>query len=254
MKHNLEINLEIQFTTPFHSGTGLPAGLIDRGIRRNYQGVLYIPATTFKGVVRNKVEDLIKIIYSYRESKAFYLSPNDSVNTDFMVCYFENPLPVENLFGSNVRQGQLFFSHLEMVKEDKEFFSLPEYSRTYDQILQAERRTRTRIYRSVKTVAASALFQSEYGIKNLRFQGSISGYIKGNLLSREKGKPGISRELFFLLGGLKLTDRLAGNKSIGMGIFEYNKLEATVDNEKIDINNYVFSDQNFKNVSVSQGK
>lgn len=252
MKNRLEINLEIEFTTPFHSGTGLSVGLIDRGIKRNYQGILSIPATTFKGVVRNKVEELIQIIYHDREAKEFYFSPNDVVNTNFMVCYVEKPAPVENLFGSNVRQGQLHFSHLKMVKEDKEFFMLPETPGGYDQTLQVQHRTQTRIHRSTKAVAAGALFQSEYGIKNLRFTGTITGFITKDPLTPEKGNPLVSRELFFLLGGLRMTDRIAGSKSIGMGVFIYNKIEVKVNNMLIDINNDVFTDHNFDTIAVNQ--
>ncbi|MBN2533489.1 MAG: hypothetical protein JXB88_11380 [Spirochaetales bacterium] len=252
MKNRLEINLEIEFTPPFHSGTGLPAGLIDRGIKRNYQGVLYIPATTFKGVVRNKVEEFIQIFYHNRKEKTFYFSPNDSVNTNFMVCYLEKPAPVKNLFGSNVRQGLLHFSHLKMFKEDKDFFILPETPGGYDQTLQVQHRTQTRIYRTTKTVVSGALFQSEYGIKNLRFSGTITGFINKGPLSPAKGNPLVSRELFLLLGGLRMTDRIAGNKSIGMGVFIYNKLDVKINNKSIDINTDVFADHNFNIIAVNR--
>src|SRR5581483_4906004 len=48
----ISITYDMTFETPFHCGTGLRAGLIDRTIVRDHDGYLYVPGSTIKGVVR----------------------------------------------------------------------------------------------------------------------------------------------------------------------------------------------------------
>ena len=48
----IHITYELTFTTPFHCGTGLRVGLIDRTIVRDNDEYLYVPGSTIKGIVR----------------------------------------------------------------------------------------------------------------------------------------------------------------------------------------------------------
>lgn len=112
----IKIDFEIQFKTPFHSGTGLPSGLINRGVQRDYNGLLYIPATTYKGILREKVEGLISCCYPGQKKEL--LAPNDSYNNMFMNYYNQKPGIIESLFGTNINQGEYHFSNLKMNEED----------------------------------------------------------------------------------------------------------------------------------------
>ena len=48
----IQIGYELEFSAPFHCGTGIRSGLIDRSATRDGGGYLYVPASTIKGVVR----------------------------------------------------------------------------------------------------------------------------------------------------------------------------------------------------------
>src|SRR5712691_674181 len=52
----IQISYDLLFETPFHCGTGIREGLIDRTIVTDNHGYLYVPATTFKGVLREHCE------------------------------------------------------------------------------------------------------------------------------------------------------------------------------------------------------
>ena len=56
----VQIDYELQFAAPFHLGTGITAGMIDRTVIRDAGGDLYVPASTFKGVLRERCEQLCR--------------------------------------------------------------------------------------------------------------------------------------------------------------------------------------------------
>ncbi|MBV9230775.1 MAG: hypothetical protein JOZ18_15815, partial [Chloroflexi bacterium] len=62
----VQIDYILSFTAPFHLGTGIRVGLIDRTIIKDADGYLYVRASTLKGVLREYCERLLR----------FYL-PND---------------------------------------------------------------------------------------------------------------------------------------------------------------------------------
>jgi CRISPR/Cas system CMR subunit Cmr4 (Cas7 group RAMP superfamily) len=45
----IHITYTLTFTTPFHCGTGLRSGLIDRTVVRDKDGYLYVPGSTITG-------------------------------------------------------------------------------------------------------------------------------------------------------------------------------------------------------------
>ena len=57
----INIAYQIQFETPFHLGTGLRRGLLDRSVCRDVNGYLYIPGSTLKGVLREKCEQIARV-------------------------------------------------------------------------------------------------------------------------------------------------------------------------------------------------
>lgn len=54
----IQIDYELTFHTLFHCGTGIRTGLIDRTVVRDGDGYLYVPGSTFKGVLREHCEQL----------------------------------------------------------------------------------------------------------------------------------------------------------------------------------------------------
>src|SRR6266700_1398594 len=68
----VKIDYELTFKTPFHFGTGIRAGLIDRTIVRDGDGYLYVPGSTFKGVLRERCEQLARIFGSQNHPGRLY--------------------------------------------------------------------------------------------------------------------------------------------------------------------------------------
>src|SRR5260221_10675003 len=63
---------------PFHCGTGIREGLIDRTVVRNRHGYLYVPGSTFKGVLRERCEQLARLYESASdEVLELMASPHD---------------------------------------------------------------------------------------------------------------------------------------------------------------------------------
>ena len=56
----IRIDYTLAFQTPFHCGTGIRSGLIDRTIVRDSAGFLYVPGSTLKGVLREYCEQLAR--------------------------------------------------------------------------------------------------------------------------------------------------------------------------------------------------
>ncbi len=54
----LWIAYDLTFATPFHFGTGIRKGLVDRTLIRDDDDLLYVPGSTLKGVLRERCEQL----------------------------------------------------------------------------------------------------------------------------------------------------------------------------------------------------
>src|SRR5437588_7887342 len=54
----IQLLYDLTFQTPFHCGTGLRSGLVDRTIVRDAEGYLYVPGSTIKGALRMHCEGL----------------------------------------------------------------------------------------------------------------------------------------------------------------------------------------------------
>src|SRR5690348_11103453 len=74
----IHIAYDLTFATPFHCGTGIRVGLIDRTVVRDSEGYLYVPGSTFKGVLRERCEQLARLYEELDENMLELIaSPHD---------------------------------------------------------------------------------------------------------------------------------------------------------------------------------
>ncbi len=187
----------LKFQNPFHCGTGLTNGLIDRSVQKDKDGYLYVPGSTIKGVLRETCEYLARLFgIAVRE-------PHDRISA--MKTFFESPDIAERIFGSCYQESGIFFDNACMTWESKEY-----------RFMQTENRTRTRLSRLTGTVISGALYSSEFGISELEFEGKIHGWLEGISNPFSDDLPG-SYPLYLLIAGLSMTSRIGANRSTGMG-------------------------------------
>ncbi|MBV9688665.1 MAG: hypothetical protein JO202_03035 [Ktedonobacteraceae bacterium] len=203
----VQIDYELQFDAPFHFGTGVATGLIDRTVIRDSDNFLYVPASTFKGVLREHCEHLCR----------FYLpnvqiaSPHDSYET--LKQFGTAPTLISRIFGSPLYPGGLRFNDARQAKED-----LKTYKET-----QTSVSTQVRIDRVTRTAVDEALYTSEFGAHYLIFEGTIKGQLDCvpieslTVTTYDKQVLTPTYSLLLLLAGLLMIERLGGNKSTGKG-------------------------------------
>ncbi len=218
------IDYQIQFDTPFHFGTGLCRDLLDRSVCRDANGYLYIPGSTLKGVTRERCEQIAHLF------NISVVSPHDE---KALIANFKNSTDIiERIFGSRYKPGELYFDNATMIKTDKEFFEsdLGQIPKRYIH-LQTESRTQTSISRLLGTVKEQALFQSEFGIKSLCFEGQIYGHLEGFRIDENEW----SYALLLLVAGICANDRIGANKSTGMGKYDCEIQNLSVNKTRIEI-------------------
>lgn len=205
----VQIDYELRFAAPFHAGAGLTEGLIDRSVVRDAGSNLYIPASTFKGVLREHCEQL------YR----FYL-PNEPVDSPHdayaaLAQFGKAPSLISRIFGSRLHPGGLRFDDARQETRTQQV----------DQELQTTIATQVRIDRVTRTYVDKALYTSEFGIPYLLFAGTIKGQLSDTpimeLTATIAGKKPYTLtptgSLLILLAGMQMVERLGGNKSTGKG-------------------------------------
>ena len=220
----VNIDYQIEFETPFHFGTGLRRALLDRSVCRDANGYLYIPGSTMKGVTRERCEQIAHLfdlsVVSPHDEKAAIASFKNSTNI------------LDRIFGSRYKPGELYFDNATMIKTDKEFFDSDggRVPKRYIH-LQTEARTQTSISRLLGTVKEQALFQSEFGIKTLCFEGQIYGHLEGFRIDENEW----SYALLLLVAGICANDRIGANKSTGMGKYDCQIQDLSVNKTLIEI-------------------
>src|SRR5215471_10323079 len=107
----VEIIYELAFATPFHMGTGISAGMIDRTVIRDANNFLYVPASTFKGVVREHCEQLCRFYIP----GAPVTSPH--VTDAALAEYSGMPMLISRIFGSPLHPGGLRFDDTKQRRE-----------------------------------------------------------------------------------------------------------------------------------------
>ncbi len=143
----VQIDYELQFAAPFHLGTGITAGLIDRTVIRDADGYLYVPASTFKGVLREHCEQLCRFYLP----NAQIASPHDAYAA--LAQFGKAPTLISRIFGSPLYPGGLRFNDARQEQETRQ---------TYKEI-QTSVSTQVRIDRVTRTAADEALYTSEFG-------------------------------------------------------------------------------------------
>lgn len=265
----IHIEYKLTFTTPFHCGTGLRIGLIDRTIVRDKNGYLYVPGSTIKGVLREYCEQLthlyeedfdgtLKLIEKYDKSqeklkddeldkiRATIASPHDG-----RVALWALTQPISmttRIFGARHHPGHLFFEDARQTDESlKEYDSKEHGEQANDEerkgkykSLQIDFYTQARLDRPTRTAVDRALYTSEFGVKDFTFAGNINGWLQCSKIEPFTDNPdGPTYSLLLLLAGLHMIDRLGGNKSAGKG-----KCKCEVD--KVTINHKTYKKEEWQ--------
>lgn len=228
----LQIDYKLTFSAPFHMGTGISAGLLDRTVIRDAHNYLYIPASTFKGVVREHCEQLFR--FYLPNMAASIASPHDLYEA--LADFGRPPTLITRIFGSQLYPGTLHFANAVQSEADLRVYDAAGESyegQTAGKFtdIQTSVSTQVRIDRPTRTAVESALYTSEFGIRALTFYGTIKGQLDCTLVDGMPtdaslsaveegeaiytGKPTYS--LLLLLAGLLMVERLGGNKSTGKG-------------------------------------
>ena len=239
----INIDYRIQFETPFHLGTGLRRGLLDRSVCRDANDYLYIPGSTLKGVLREKCEQIARIF------DLPVVSPHNELEA---INRFRDDIDiVDRIFGSRYKPGELYFDNATLITEDQKLFDSDSEQTPRRYIhLQTETRTQTSISRTLGTVREQALFQSEFGIRTLCFEGEVYGHLEDFHIYEAQW----SYSLLLLVAGICVNDRIGANKSTGMGRYSCQILELKVNDAPIETENLLASLPDLEYYQVAQGE
>ncbi len=198
--HSIEFQLKICLEAPWHVGTGLSRGLVDRTTQRNACGDVYIPASTVKGRLRNACEHLARIY----GSEANRLGPCEPPRPDRM-CRGSDACIVCSVFGSAYLGERLYVEDALMSADSRGL---------YDPGIQAQPRTRVKLDRRLGAAEHGHLFTSEYAERSLVFYAGMSGLMDLTPISDNANS---AYELVLLAAGAGLVKELGGDKSSGFG-------------------------------------
>ncbi len=230
----VQITYRLSFSTLFHCGTGERTGLIDRSVIRDGAGYLYVPGSTFKGTLREICEQLARLFDPAmdRENADPWGSIADPHNPETALEGLGHAYPsmVTRIFGSQIVPGRLFFDDARLSEEDQRPYERGQNAETRDRragrtykTLQVNAYTQVRLDRLTRTAVPGALFTSEFGTNDLTFNGSIQGWLEctpiESAVPQNERRPGETPtySLLLLLAGLRMIERLGGNKSSGKG-------------------------------------
>ncbi len=245
----VQIDYCLKFTTLFHCGTGMRMGLVDRTVIRDSEDYLYVPGSTFKGVLRERCEQLARF-YEDEAGKELVASPHDAEKA-LRGLGTRPPTMVTRIFGSHNVPGRLFFDDARLSEEDQKLYirarddepggerrvqdagqkeeSAQEAEQKKDRPanrldykgLQVDLYTQVRLDRLTRTSVEGALYTSEFGTRDLTFNGSVLGWLECTVIDglHNERYPDSSPtySLLLLLAGLRMMERLGANKSTGKG-------------------------------------
>src|SRR5713226_363691 len=175
---HIQLLYDLTFQTPFHCGTGLRSGLIDRTIVRDAEGYLYVPGSTIKGALRMHCEGLSRLYELVDEEMRERIdSPH---NMKKALWGMGNRITmITRIFGARNHPGHLFFDDAGQAEQDKrQYDSRERDGKGKYQSLQTDLYTQVRLDRPTRTAVAGALYTSEFGIKGFSFKGSITGWLE----------------------------------------------------------------------------
>lgn len=229
----IHIAYQLNFSMPFHFGTGMRAGLIDRAVLRDSKGYLYVPGSTIKGVVREHCEQLARFLGAEDKEQMRIGSPHVTRDARAALQGYGEQIPIiTRIFGSQTYAGRLFFEDARQTDptfwDGRDILSEPEDKGKYS-ALQVGISTQVRIDRLTRTAVPQALYTSEYGIRDLQFQGHIRGVLECFPLQLDEPAGEVPTcSLLLLLMGLLLVERMGANKSSGKGNCRFTITELTV--------------------------
>jgi CRISPR/Cas system CSM-associated protein Csm3 (group 7 of RAMP superfamily) len=214
----IRLSYTLTFVTPFHFGTGLSNGLLDRTVVRDSGEYLYVPGSTLKGTVRERCEWLARL-YESKESDERIRVVDLHDEKKALWGLSQMSTMVTRIFGSQQRPGHLFFNDARQSEEERALFDGgkrdDKSSKGKYKSAQTDIYTQVRLDRPTHTSVSGALFTSEFGIRNFAFQGSIEGWLECTPIKSIPESPTYS--LLLLLAGLLMLDAIGGNKSTGKG-------------------------------------
>jgi CRISPR/Cas system CMR subunit Cmr4 (Cas7 group RAMP superfamily) len=218
----IQLDYLLKFEAPFHCGTGIRVGLIDRSIVRDINDYLYVPGSTFKGVLRELCEQLARFYEQDEQVKFLVQSPHEARAA--LQGFGQTATMITRIFGSQTYPGQLFFNDAHQLPKDLVQYDSPEKGGEGKyKGLQADLYTQVRLDRPTRTAVRGALYTSEFGVTDMSFAGSIQGWLECTAIDHSslvnKEIPGNSPTYSFLLllAGLQMIERIGGNKSTGKG-------------------------------------
>lgn len=211
--NSISIDYQIQFKAPFHFGTGLRNGLINRSIARNAEQYLYVPGSTLKGVLRDRCEQLARL---------FNLEAHEPHEETLSEAHPILDI-VTRIFGSRFYPGQLYFDDAQLMGTQQAWFEPNPQGQQIDDLRrgefrawQTENRTQVSLSRLLGTAKQGHLYSSEYGVRTLCFTGRIIGRLTGFAFSDEAQG---NYALLLLVAAIQSLDddAVGGNKSTGSG-------------------------------------
>ncbi|MFZ5570169.1 MAG: RAMP superfamily CRISPR-associated protein [Thermodesulfobacteriota bacterium] len=232
MHHNIQLDLEINFSSRWHAGSGEGSFSTDRLVRRGTRNQPFIPASTLKGIVRQNCEKVSRTLGFPDPSDPHQVDLNQ--NQAFVPLKQVNS-PIDLIFGTKFEPGGLFFRDAR-PRNDTDYF-------------ESFTRNRTARYRILKTVRDKHLFSSEYIPEGIVLFTRIDGW-HNNLVSIDDSYPPFA--YCFLIAGILSVERIGGDKSTGAGHLygpirikyaAYNQkpvnLEEVIDFELLTYQNYL---------------
>jgi len=189
----------IKVSGPLAVGTGFRRGLIHRIVERDVDGLVYIPASSFKGRVRRTCEQL---------AKQFGVNVCHAPRPEGMCSAHGRACLVCRVFGSPGRDGGLRWRDAHLTSEYRDAFKRNREAQVYS-------RTQVQLSRALGIAAPDHLFTSEYAIEELQFETIITGWLDVTPIAEESTKGGY--EFLLLLAGLRLINTLGGQNSRGGG-------------------------------------
>lgn len=227
-KTHIHIEYQLTFDAAFHMGTGLRSGLIHRAVAKDPDGFLYVPGSTVKGVLRDRCAQI---------GALFGLPPDDPHRMDLAAAHPHATL-VAAIFGSQFRAGSLHFDDAKLVEEDRKLFEpVDEDAQVRHELRphalnwQTEKRTQVSIWRPTRTAEQGFLYNSEYGIRGLRFDGRILGFAPLVTLPASDAAGG--RALLLMVAGLLSVERIGANKSSGAGVVKCTLPKVVADGKEL---------------------
>ncbi len=219
--NRIDLRYTLTMKSAFHFGTGLRKGLIHRSLAQNREGYLFIPGSTIKGSLRNQLHDLQDVLGLRHKFSA--VNPNR--DTEALAEFKPSEDFMRFIFGTRYIPSTLFFDDAHLAKNDRAHFDGLKLDDKKYLAKQSEMRTQVCISRLTRTAESDKLFSSEFGIRELNFDGRIYGRLSGVPLDGSN----YSYSLIMLLAALKALDQLGGNKSTGAGEVNCSSTDLKID-------------------------